>query len=376
MHTANQRIKELDYNLKKLLVSADDDDDSDDDDLDDREGLKVELEELKKANAARQAKLDEFEKHKKWNVDNICHIAEERTLINPSAAEPKFTPTGYALPDDEEKPTSKPEAAKPVVPQKSEEDKKLKAAPVAKKSTAEATKPEPQEKTKAVAKVEKAGPQVETEAILTYHEFTEKYADLVEDFMKIKDLDKCKEFLLLHGDVLLQENASNYLLLASLEDEMNGFREKMRQTARQSQIISNIAELAKSLKAHPGNVIVPFFERLKQKEFLVGFLDGVEGFVEKIIARAVTKKMEIDREREQGGAEDEEAVELSDIPKEERLGPGGLDPLEVVESLPESMQAAFASRDVEELKKALMEMDPADAEYHMKRCVDSGLWNA
>jgi cell division cycle protein 37 len=40
------------------------------------------------------------------------------------------------------------------------------------------------------------------------------------------------------------------------------------------------------------------------------------------------------------------------------------------------MQDAFESRDVEQLKQALMEMDPKDAEYHMKRCVDSGLWNA
>ena len=59
---------------------------------------------------------------------------------------------------------------------------------------------------------------------------------------------------------LLQENASSYLLLASLEDEMNGFHEKMKLVARQSQIVSNIAELAKSLQRHPGNVIVPFFQ--------------------------------------------------------------------------------------------------------------------
>ena len=49
---------------------------------------------------------------------------------------------------------------------------------------------------------------------------------------------------------MLQENASNYLLLASLEDEMNGLRGKMRLTARQSQLISNIAELAKTTRTH------------------------------------------------------------------------------------------------------------------------------
>ena len=208
---------------------------------------------------------------------------------------------------------------------------------------------------------------------MSYYEFTQKYADTVEEFMAIHDLEQSKEFLLKQGDVLLQENASNYLLLASLEDEMNGYRDKMKQTARQSQIISSIADLARSLNTHPGNVILPFFGRLQQKEYLDGFLHGVKDFQEKIIKRAVTKKIEMDRERE--AEEEGQASELKDIPKEQRLGPGGLDPLEVVETLPEVMQKAFESRDVEELKKALMSLDPKDAEYHMKRCIDSGLWN-
>jgi cell division cycle protein 37 len=66
---------------------------------------------------------------------------------------------------------------------------------------------------------------------------------------------------------------------------------------------------------------------------------------------------------------------LKELPQEERLGPGGLDPIEVFESLPESMQEAFESRDTEKLKQALLNMSESEAEYHMKRCVDSGLWN-
>ena len=108
-------------------------------------------------------------------------------------------------------------------------------------------------------------------SMLTYHEFTEKYADVVEKFMAIESMDKSKDFLLHNGDILLQENASNYLLLASLEDEMNGFHEKMKLVARQSQIISSIADLAKSLKLHPGNVIHPFFQRMENKELYRSF---------------------------------------------------------------------------------------------------------
>ena len=119
---------------------------------------------------------------------------------------------------------------------------------------------------------------------------------------------------------------------------------------------------------------MPFFQRLQQREFLEGFLAGMEVFVKKIISRAVTKKMEIDQARSSGV--EKEGVDLSAIPREERLGPGGLDPLEVIPTLPEAMQEAFESRDIEKLKEVLSNMDRKDAEYHMKRCVDSGLWQA
>merc|ERR1712232_277834 len=153
----------------------------------------------------------------------------------------------------------------------------------------------------------------------------------------------------------------------------NGFRVKMKLTARQSQIISNIAELAKTMQRHPGNVIVPFFTRISQDEFYDGFMQGVNAFIEKIIARAVVKKKEIDAERAKETEAATQEVDLKDIPREERLGPGGLDPVEVFETLPKSMQEAFESRDTDKLKEALMKMDMKDVEYHMKRCVDSGL---
>lgn len=392
MAKADLRIRELTKLLGKIN-STNDGDDSDDDDLEDKEGIEAELSELRKANKARQDKLDEYEKNKKWNVDNMCHVVEERTVINPKAAENKFSSAGYALPDDNaiETPPSKgisqtddrkpsvetasigggSEGTKATVGDEPQGEKQQAAAKEVKgggkgKKAAAPSK---------AAKPKKAGPEREVVAMMSYHEFTEKYADLVEEFMAIKSFDKCRDFLIQNGNVLLQENASNYLLLASLEDEMNGYRDKMRQTARQSQIVSNIAELAKTLQSHPGNVIIPFFKRLEEKEHLNGFLEGVEVFVQRIIARAVVKKKEMDAERIEEAKAKGEAVDLSEIPREERLGPGGLDPMEVFESLPESMQEAFESRDTEKLKEALMAMDPSDAEHHMKRCVDSGLWN-
>jgi len=385
MEKANQRIKMLERDLQKIAkMKADDsdDDDDDDDDLDDAEAIKIEIEELRQQNTARTQKLEEYEKNKKWNVDNMFEVKEERTIINEKAATNNYTETGFA------QSTVSGEEAKKVFEQTKaakKEEEKVPAAAAATKQTQEKKPPAATAKPKKIA----AGPakpdaprnmpaateiEKDDKFIYTYHEFTEKYADLMETFMAIQSFNESKEFLLKHGDILLQEHACNYLLLASLEDEMNGQRDKMRQTAKQSQIVTNIAELAKSWKTHPGNVIVPFFQRLEQRQFLDGFLEGMEVFIQKIVSRAVTKKMEMDQQRKTGTNAD--GVDLAEIPKDERLGPGGLDPLEVIETLPISLQEAFESRDVEQLQAALMALDPKDAEYHMKRCVDSGLWQA
>ena len=382
MEKANQRLKVLEHDLKKLNLQREEDDDSDDDDLDDREGLVAEIEELKKANTERQAKLDKYEKEKKWNVDNMFEVKDERTLVNPGAGELTYTDTGFVKPKD---PELQPKKAEPVKP-KSTTSTTAKPSSTSAKPAGPPARPSPPPKssssststavTKPVASP--PPPKAELGVFETYHEFTEKYADVVEEFMAIPDLEGSKKFLLGHADILLQENCSNYLMLATLEDEMNGFRDKMKLVARQAQIVSNIAELAKTMRTHPGNVIMPFFQRLQERQYLEEFLKGVKDFQEKIIKRAVTKKAEMDAQRGQAEMEtaDGASKDLADIPKEQRLGPGGLDPLEVIETLPESMVKAFESRDVEQLKQALMQMDPKDAERHMDRCIKSGLWVA
>lgn len=380
MEKASRRITQLQYDLRKLEHAKAEDSDDDDVDLDDREALQTELEELQKANATRQAKLDEYEKNKKWNVDNMFEVKEERTVVNPNAANTTYTSSGFALDKDQissktEKMTVKDDLtseSKVAAKQVPSESKPSAKQPVS--SQKSSVKPTPIGPEKPYSREITKNPDttVEVGAFETYHDFTERHADRVEEYMALATLEESKNFLLKYGDTLLQENASNYLLLASLEDEMNGYREKMKLTARQSQIITNIAELAKTLKTHPGNVIIPFFSRLEQHPHLEEFMAGTAAFVDRIIQRAVVKKAEIDDERRK----EEGATNLSDIPLENRLGPGGLDPLEVIETLPIELQEAFESRDVDNLKDVLMKMDPKDAEYHMKRCIDSGLWVA
>ena len=377
MEKATQRIQILQHELNKIAMQKvktsddndSDDDDDDDDDINDQEALQAELKELQQQNEARQKKLDEYEKNRKWNVDNMFQVKEERSMVNPNAGKLNYTPDGYIAPKDDDAVAVKvPETTAAVTTTASAATSAPKAKQPAKPSA-----PQPK-----VAGPSLTEPQFDTSkdhigVMATYPDFVEKYADTIELFMKLSDLEQSKDFLLRYGDILLQENAANYLLLASLEDEMNGHHEKMKKTARQSQIITHIAELAKTLKTHPGNVIVPFFARLQQREHLEEFVQAATAFQDKIVQRAVVKKQEIDAQQEE---EEEGPRDLSEIPLEQRLGPGGLDPLEVIETLPQEMVEAFESRSVDALKEVLSNMTPEDAEYHMKRCVDSGLWVA
>ncbi|GMH56095.1 hypothetical protein TrST_g3030 [Triparma strigata] len=365
------RIDELTSRIEKMKGGND----GSDDELEDEEGMNAEIKELAKKQEERQAKLDHYEKNKKWNVDNMCTVTDEKTYVNPSASEPSFDASGYALPPtattttattavkEEKKSTKSTESAPLPTPPTTQKPTAGPSPPPSGTSTSTATAPKPNKP--------KVGPVSEKETVLSYADFTSQHEDLLEKYCNMTGMEAIKTFLLQNGTIMLQEHASSYLLLSCLEDEMNGQRDKMKITARNSQVLTNIAELAKSLKKHPGNVIIPFFARVGEASHASSFQEGVDIFIERIIKRAVEKRKEMDAEEQEV-----EEVDLSSLPKEERLGPGGLDPIEVFESLPKALQEAFESREMDQLREALVGMTPEDAKYHMKRCEDSGLWNA
>jgi hypothetical protein len=99
--------------------------------------------------------------------------------------------------------------------------------------------------------------------------------------------------------------------------------------------------------------------RMKNMEptYMRGFYEEVDSLVGRLKKRAAEKLREIEEEERQ-----------------KRLGPGGLDPEEVFPTLPQALQDAFISRKMEDLQAAIRSMTPEDARYHMKRCVDCGLW--
>jgi hypothetical protein len=55
-------------------------------------------------------------------------------------------------------------------------------------------------------------------------------------------------------------------------------------------------------------------------------------------------------------------------------GPGGLDPTEVLYSLPAALRAALLAGDAAGYKAALAALPDEEAKGHLQRCIDAGLW--
>lgn len=192
--------------------------------------------------------------------------------------------------------------------------------------------------------------------------FTKKYKEEIKKFGMIRKYEDSQEYLLAHPHLACEETA-NYLVLWCIDLEIEEKHNLMDHVSHQTIVMQFILELAKSLKVDPRQCIRSFFSRIQmaQKEYLDAFNDELEAFKGRIRTRAKQKLDEAIKQHEE-----EE--------RQKRLGPGGLDPVEVFESLPDSLKECFESKDIALLQKVIMEFPKEEAEYHMKRCVDSGLW--
>lgn len=360
----------------------------------DTEALEIELKELQTKIHHRKQRMAEIQEKRKWTIDNICRVKEEKTVVNKITSAPlkssdgdsltaagagggsidlATSPTAQAILASEaatalpQPPTT---VSKPAVVASNPSPPPVVQGPTLPNTSSTIT-------TEVNRGIEPAANiQRQRMAVISYNDFCIKHEKILETYCEIQDLEASKEYLFKHCDILLHEHAQSYILLSCLEDEMNGKHKRMKLDCRQSQILTHIQELGLSMKRDPRDVILPFFRRIGEKEYLQGFLAAVDDFIIKIQKRAVEKRKEMDAERaariQAGEEEEEEEYEESSV----QLGPGGLNPITVLKSLPKAMRDAFESQDIGQLNKVLGEMDPKDAKFYMKQCVDSGLWVA
>jgi hypothetical protein len=187
---------------------------------------------------------------------------------------------------------------------------------------------------------------------------------------------------------ILNQHADGFLLLLCLDTAMRHAetpaesksaktiekeKKELRNTVRQHLLLNYVLELAKLSKVDDVRAAVkPFFLKTSKqtKEQVMEFEQELSAFITRIEGRAKEKLSK--GEKSPLSKKKQDAVEEEYEPA--GLGPGGLDPNEVLSTLPKEMQEAFVKQDVEGLKKILSGMPRQDADYHLKRCIDSGLW--
>jgi len=213
-----------------------------------------------------------------------------------------------------------------------------------------------------------------------YSDFKESNQSVLDKFENA-DWEQSRSLLMEHGGILMDDYANSYYMLACLDEEMKGNRKRMMKICCQGQIISQIHQLAEPMKRPPRDLIPRFFEKFEHDASRAAFQEGVDHFAKNIIQRAIVKKQEEAAEVEQAKLQEEATpvplVEaMYQMSKEERMGPGGLDPVEVFESLPEALQDCFKSGDVDMLKKVASEMPREEFDVHFDRIVGAGLWSS
>ncbi|XP_068277902.1 hsp90 co-chaperone Cdc37 [Nyctibius grandis] len=192
--------------------------------------------------------------------------------------------------------------------------------------------------------------------------FVERYEKQIKHFGMLRRWDDSQKYLSDTPHLVCEETA-NYLVIWCIDLEVEEKHALMEQVAHQTIVMQFILELAKSLKVDPRACFRQFFAKIKtaDQQYMEGFTEELEAFKERVRGRA--------RARVEKAMKEYEEEE-----RQKRLGPGGLDPVEVYEALPPELQKCFDVKDVQLLQETISKMDPTEAKYHMQRCIDSGLW--
>lgn len=160
-------------------------------------------------------------------------------------------------------------------------------------------------------------------------DFVKDNEKLLKQFGMLRKYDDSKKFLLDHNQ-LVGEATANYLVIWCINLEMEKKSELMAHVAHQCICMQFILELAKQLDVDPRACVGSFYTRIQlaEPEYKAHFNSEVTAFKERISKRAEEKI-------EEALAEQEEEE------RQARLGPGGLDPVEVFESLPKVSISSF-----------------------------------
>ncbi|XP_067254344.1 hsp90 co-chaperone Cdc37-like 1 isoform X2 [Chanodichthys erythropterus] len=165
--------------------------------------------------------------------------------------------------------------------------------------------------------------------------FNQRNEELLKHFGMLRRWDDSQRFLAEYHHLICEETA-NYLILWCFRLQAEQKEALMEQVAHQAVVMQFILEMARNTQQDPRGCFRQFFQKAKagQEGYLDVFHTELEAFKHRVKEYTMKSKGETQKD-----------------PVHQNTSPGyRLDPKEVLESL------------------------PPVAEYHVKRCLEAGLW--
>lgn len=202
----------------------------------------------------------------------------------------------------------------------------------------------------------------EDEQLERSKKFMDEHREDIKKYGMLHEYHDSEEFLMKKPHLACEDTA-NYLVVWCIDLEVEEKHALMERVAHQTICMQFLLELSKQLEIDARTGIRPFFQKMRKgdEQYKAGFDDELKSFIGRVKERAQARI-------------DKAMKEYEEEEKQKRLGPGGVDPVEIYESLPKKLQECFDSKNVQMLQDVLTTMPEEEARYHLKRCIDSGLW--
>ncbi|XP_061587244.1 hsp90 co-chaperone Cdc37 isoform X2 [Cololabis saira] len=188
----------------------------------------------------------------------------------------------------------------------------------------------------------------EEENVEKHKTFVEKNAKEIKHFGMLRRWDDSQKYLSDNPHLVCEETA-NCLVVICIDFEIDEKHALMEQVAHQAIVMQSILDLARTLNVDPRGCFRQFFSKIK--------------IADKPYQDAFSRELELlkDRVRKCAQIKMEGAMkELEEEEMQKRLGPGGLDPVEVYESLPQEFQRSFDEKNIQMMQEAMDKLDPED----------------
>ncbi|KAK7120214.1 hypothetical protein R3I94_020277 [Phoxinus phoxinus] len=189
--------------------------------------------------------------------------------------------------------------------------------------------------------------------------FNQRNEELLKHFGMLRRWDDSQRFLAEYHHLICEETA-NYLILWCFRLQAEQKEALMEQVAHQAVVMQFILEMARNTQQDPRGCFRQFFQKAKagQEGYLDVFHTELKAFKQRV--KECTMKS--------NGGTPNDAVH-------QNTPPGcRLDPKEVLESLPPELKTCIQMQDMQILQNVLSNMNPQVAEYHVKRCLEAGVW--